>query len=57
MALNWDLERTGMTSLIVGARNEEQILSSISMLESYSSFSPEEEDKISKIVKGIEFRR
>lgn len=57
MALNWDLEREGMTSLIVGARNKEQILDSVSMLETYSSFSPEEERAISKIVRKIQFRR
>ncbi len=57
MALNWDLEREGMTSLIVGARNREQLLDSVSMLDSYHPFTEEEEKKIASAVREIEFRR
>ncbi len=57
MAINWDLERKGMTGVIVGARNRDQIRETINGMGSYSPFSDEEENKIADIVNGISFRR
>ena len=57
MALNWDLERKGMTGVIVGARNRGQIRETIEGMRTYSQFSDEEEKKISAIVGEISFRR
>lgn len=57
MALNWDLERKGMTGVIVGARNPGQIEDIIRGMQSYSSFTEEEENEIKKAVSGVSFRR
>lgn len=57
MALNWVLERKGMTSVIVGARNKLQLLDSLKTLDNYSHFSSDEEEEIREIVKDISFRR
>lgn len=57
MALNWVLEREGMTSVIVGARDKYQLLDSLKSLDNYSPFSLEEENMIKEIVKDISFRR
>ena len=56
-ALNWDLERPGMTSVILGARNQEQLKDSLKYRKTYAPFSDEEENMIKNIVKGISFRR
>ena len=57
MALNWDLERKGMTGVIVGARNREQLRETVDGLRTYSPFSDAEEKKIADIVRLISFRR
>lgn len=57
MAINWDLERRGMTGVIVGARNRSQIEETIDGLRTYSSFTEEEENAIREAVRGISFRR
>lgn len=57
MALNWDLEREGMTSVILGARNEGQLMDSLKYRETYAPFTEEEEKMIDDITKGISFRR
>lgn len=57
MAVNWDLERRGMTGVIIGARTPGQLIDTIKGLETYSSFTQEEEDAIAEAVRGISFRR
>ncbi len=57
MAINWDLERRGMTGVIVGARNRSQLIDTIKSIETYSSFTEEEENAIEEAVRGISFRR
>lgn len=57
MAINWDLERRGMTGVIVGARNRSQLRETIDGLRTYFPFTEEEENAIQEAVKGISFRR
>ncbi len=57
MALNWVLERDGMTSAIVGARTPGQLEENLALLKNYAPFTEEEEKTIGECVKGISFRR
>lgn len=57
MALNWDLDIDGMTTVIVGARNKEQLQGSLKTISTLSSFSLEDKKKIEELVKDISFRR
>ncbi len=57
MALNWVLERTGVTSAIIGTRNRSQLVDLMGVLKNYSSFSEEEEKMIDDTVRNISFRR
>ena len=57
MALNWVLEREGMTSAIVGARTPGQLGENLRVMKNYASFTEEEEERIEECVKGISFRR
>lgn len=52
MALSWVLARKQMASVIIGARNLEQIKSNLEALDNLS-FSAEEEKRISEIINGV----